>query len=187
MSNREWNVQNRARIDARILAQCPNVRRPITDADRALWVDSDSQLYFARRAEVAAGGQRGTYWSKAVTTAVLGVLLVTLAGCGGGGGGAAGPTGPSADDSRRCAVITALAEFGPTGAQGPDAEGVNVFRVDLACGAVVTATWADGTDLVTLAAVDVNYRDADTVVVPISGLTDALAAFPNWYQYPGAQ
>jgi len=69
MSEREWNVANRARIDARIISQCPNVRMPITDKDRALWVDNDAELYFARRTECGEAYKRnpssvGVYWSK---------------------------------------------------------------------------------------------------------------------------
>jgi hypothetical protein len=67
MSEREWMVANRARIDREILRQCPNVRMPITESDRRLWVDNDYPLYCARRDECKASGSdtRGVFWCKA--------------------------------------------------------------------------------------------------------------------------
>jgi hypothetical protein len=63
MTSRQWLRENRARIDAEIIRQCPNVRRPITDADRKLWVDNDWGLYCARRDDLRQD-KGGTFWCK---------------------------------------------------------------------------------------------------------------------------
>lgn len=125
--------------------------------------------------------------NRTIRPLLLVVLALALNGCGGGGGGALPlDPAPSADDARRAAVASVLMVYGPVGSLPPREDGCNVYTVTLECGAVIEAWWYDGTDAVTMAATDTNYRDVDEVTVPISGMGAALDVFPNWYQYQGS-